>query len=74
MEIEILETTFMGIKSKRSHLVSSLKKTIPVYRSLYSFVQFSFDWGRQVSGDGYPERFGYQAGVQLQLKPEKRKH
>lgn len=74
MEIEILKTTFMGIKSKRSHLVSSLKKTIPVYRSLYSFVQFSFDWGRQVSGDGYPERFGYQAGVQLQLKPEKRKH
>lgn len=67
LDVENLRYKFRGNVNSQTHLISSLKKTVPVYRSLSSFLQISFDWGEPQPSDGYADRLSYQAGIQIQL-------
>jgi hypothetical protein len=70
LEGEILQFINEGVSISNRHMLTGIKKTIPLKGHLSSFVMAGLDWGRQLANDGYAERYRYRAGLEYKIIPK----
>jgi len=70
LEGEILQFINEGVSIVNRHMLTGIKKIIPLKGHLSSFVMAGLDWGRQLPDDGYAERYRYRAGIEYKIIPK----
>lgn len=67
LELERLTLVKEGGISRRSHMLTGVKKSIVISERFQSYVLTLIDWGRQMPDDGYAERYRIRAGIDYLL-------